>query len=150
MSISQIRTRFGLRTCSSLGERVDKKWVCGTKWHQFWEARKINVTPSSSPSPSPSPHSSLCLPGEQGWRSGENTHLPPMWLGFESRARCHMRVEFVVGSRSFSESFFSGYSGFPLCSKTNISKFQFDVDHEPLAREIVQTHPVLLTSNRLL
>ena len=35
-----------------------------------------------------------------------------------------MWVEFVVGSRPCSERFFSGYSGFPLSSKTNISKFQ--------------------------
>ena len=32
--------------------------------------------------------------------------------------------EFVVGSRPCSERFFSGYSGFPLSLKTNISKFQ--------------------------
>ena len=38
----------------------------------------------------------------------------------------HMWVEFVVGSLPCSERFFSGYSGFPLSSKTNISKFQFD------------------------
>ena len=38
-----------------------------------------------------------------------------------------MRVEFVVGSRRCYERFFSGYSGFPLFSKTNISKFQFDL-----------------------
>ena len=30
-----------------------------------------------------------------------------------------------------SERFFSGYSGFPLSSKTNISKFQFDPDAGP-------------------
>ena len=29
-----------------------------------------------------------------------------------------------------SERFFSGYSGFPLSSKTNISKFQFDLESE--------------------
>ena len=62
-------------------------------------------------------------------------------------------VEFVVGSRPCSERFFSGHSDFPLSSKTNISKFQFDLDyyqalnHEPLAREIAQTFPVLLTVN---
>ena len=54
-----------------------------------------------------------------------------------------------------SERFFSGYSGFPFSSKTNISKFQFDLDycqalyHEPLAREIAQALPVLLTLNKL-
>ena len=37
-----------------------------------------------------------------------------------------MRVEFVIGSLPCSERFFSGYSGFPPSSKTNISKFQFD------------------------
>ena len=74
--------------------------------------------------------------GEQGWRSGESTRLPPVWSGFKSRRRSHMWVEFVVGSLPCSERFFSGYSGFPLSSKTNIFKFQFDqepqVDREPL------------------
>ena len=49
-----------------------------------------------------------------------------MWPGFKCRRRRHMWVEFVVGSLPCSERFFSGYSGFPLSSKTNISKFQFD------------------------
>ena len=49
-----------------------------------------------------------------------------MWPGFKSRRRHHTWVEFVVGSLHCSERFFSGYSGFPLSSKTNIFKFQFD------------------------
>ena len=68
--------------------------------------------------------------GEQGWRSGESARLPPMWPGFDSRSRCHIWVEFVVGSRLCSERFFSGNSSFPLSSKTNISKFQFDLEPE--------------------
>ena len=74
-----------------------------------------------------------------------------MWPGFDSRSRRHMWVEFVVGSRPCSERFSSGYSGLPLSSKTNIFKFQFDLDycrelyHESLAREIDQALPVLLT-----
>ena len=68
----------------------------------------------------------LIILGSKGWRSGESTRLPPMWPGFKSRRRRHMWVEFVVGSLLCSERFFSGYSGFPLSSKTNISKFQFD------------------------
>ena len=47
----------------------------------------------------------------------------------------HTWVEFVVGSLPCSERFLSGYSGFPLSSKTNTSKFQFDqhlVGEEPL------------------
>ena len=42
-----------------------------------------------------------------------------------------MWVEFVVGSRSCSKRFFSGYSGFPLSSNTNISKFQFNRESVP-------------------
>ena len=34
--------------------------------------------------------------------------------------------EFVVGSLLYSERFFSGFSGFPLSLKTNISKSRFD------------------------
>ena len=66
--------------------------------------------------------------GEQGWRSGKSTRLPPMWPGFESRRRCHMWVEFDVVFLLCSERFFSGYSGFPLSSKTNTSKFQLDLE----------------------
>jgi len=66
--------------------------------------------------------------GEQGWHSGESARLPPMWPGFDSQTQRHMWVEFVVGSRPCSERFFSRYFGFPLSSKTNISKFQFDLD----------------------
>ena len=62
--------------------------------------------------------------GEQGWRSGESTRLPPMWLGFSSWTRRHDTWgEFVAGSCPCSEGFFFGYSGFPLSSKTNTSKF---------------------------
>ena len=56
--------------------------------------------------------------------------LPPMWPGFNSQAQHQMWVEFVVGSHPCSERFFSGYSGFPLSSKSNISKFQFDLEFE--------------------
>ena len=78
-------------------------------------------------------------------RCGESARLPPMCPGFGSRIRRHMWVEFVVGSLPCSEKFFSGYYGFPLSSKTSISKFQFDLDycqalyHEPLARVIART-----------
>ena len=67
--------------------------------------------------------------GEQGWHRG-TAGLPPMWPGFDSRTRRHMWVELVVGSHPCSERFFSGYFGFPLSSKTNISKFQFDLESE--------------------
>ena len=61
---------------------------------------------------------------EQGWLSGENTRLPPMWPGLKSWRRRHMWVEFDVGSllapRDFSNVSFS------LSSKTKTYKFQFD------------------------
>ena len=53
---------------------------------------------------------------------------PPMWLGIDSRTRHNMWVDFFSGSLLSSERFFSGYSGFPLPSKPNISKFLFDPD----------------------
>ena len=62
----------------------------------------------------------------KGWRSCESARCLPMWPWFISRRRCHMWVEFVVGSRLCSERFSSEYSGLPLSSKTNISKLQFD------------------------
>ena len=43
-----------------------------------------------------------------------------MWPGFDSPIRRLMWAEFV-GSLSCSERFFSGYSGFPLSPKANIS-----------------------------
>ena len=56
----------------------------------------------------------------QGWRSGESICLPPMWPGFDSQIRRQVWVDFV-GSLLCTERFFSGYSGFPLFSKTNIN-----------------------------
>ena len=63
---------------------------------------------------------------------GALRRLSPMLCGLGTRTRRHMWVEFVVGSRPCSERFFSGYSGFPLSSKTNISKFQFDLESVPI------------------
>ena len=70
------------------------------------------------------PYCPYCPYWEQGWRSGESARLPPMCPGFDSRTRRHMWVEFV-GSLLCSERFFSGYSGSPLSSKTNI---RFDLE----------------------
>ena len=43
----------------------------------------------------------------------------------------HEWVKLVVGSLLCCERFFSGFSGFPLSSKINISKFQFDRIQDP-------------------
>ena len=53
-----------------------------------------------------------------------------------------MWVEFVVGSLPCCERFFSGYSGFPLSPKTNISKFQFD--QESARRRTTPNHYLFL------
>ena len=73
--------------------------------------------------------------GSMGWRSGESTRLPPMWLGFKFWRRGYMWVEFVVGSLLCSERFFSGYSGFPSPQKPtfpNSNSTMNEVDEEPL------------------
>ena len=56
---------------------------------------------------------------EQWWRSDESTRLPQTWPGFDCQIRRHVWVEFV-GSLLCSEKFSSGYSGFPLSSKSYI------------------------------
>ena len=81
-----------------------------------------------------------CNHGEQGWRSGESTRLPPMWPGFESWRRRHMWVEFVVGSLPCSERFFSG---FPLSLKTNTFKFQFDLERTDTSQRVLMNSLVL-------
>ena len=87
--------------------------------------------------------------GEQGWCSGESARLPPMCPGFDSRTRRHMWAEFV-GSLLCSERFFSGNSGFPLPSKTNIWFDLFDlqspqlVQHSCSARMIWDSNKVII------
>ena len=92
----------------------------------------------------------------QLWRSSESTRLPPMWPRFDSRTR-HQYVDWVCcWFSSLLREVLSGYSSFPLSSKANIPKFQFDLDycqalyHEPIAREIAQALPVLLAFKKLL
>ena len=67
-----------------------------------------------------------------------------------------IRVEFVVGSHPCSERFFCRYCTFPLSLKSNICKFQFDLDycqvlyHVPLTWQIAPAVPLLMTLNQLL
>ena len=69
--------------------------------------------------------------GEQGWRSGKSARLPPMWPGIDSRTRRHMWVEFVVSSRPCSEGFSPGCPVSLPPQKTNISRFQLDLESVP-------------------
>ena len=85
--------------------------------------------------------------GEQGWYSGKSARPSQCVPGSITLhgITCGLSLLFVLYS---APRFFSSYSGFPLSSKTNISKFQFDLDycqalyHEPLARVITQALPV--------
>ena len=67
--------------------------------------------------------------GEQGmargWERSPPTNVARIQIP-ASTPYMGMWVEFVVGFLLCSEKFFSGHSGFPLSSKINISKFQFD------------------------
>ena len=55
----------------------------------------------------------------------------PMCPGFDSRTLRHIWVEFVVSSLLCSERFSSGYPGFPLSSKTNISNSNSSLESVP-------------------
>ena len=63
----------------------------------------------------------------KGWHNGESTRLPPMWPGFRvptlmpyvGRVCCWF-------SPLLQWFFFAVHSGFPLSSKTNTAKLQFD------------------------
>ena len=55
-----------------------------------------------------------------------------------------MWVEFVVGSLpNCSKRIFSRYSGFPLSSKTNTSKFQFDLERTDTFKQVHMNSYVL-------
>ena len=51
-----------------------------------------------------------------------------MWPGLDSGSQSHMWVEFVVGSRHCSEGFSPGTPDLFPPQKTNILKFQFDLE----------------------
>ena len=58
---------------------------------------------------------------QQGWCSVESTRLQPMWSGFDSRSRCHMWVEFVIGSLLAPRGFSPGAPVFPSPQKPTLS-----------------------------
>ena len=67
--------------------------------------------------------------GEQGMAQGRERSPPTNVARVQipaSTPYVGMWVEFVAGFLLCSERFFSGHSGFPLSSKINISKIQFD------------------------
>ena len=62
----------------------------------------------------------------QGWDSSETARLPLLWPRFDSRARRHMWVEFVVCYRPCAQGFSRGSSVLLPPQKNQQSKFQFD------------------------
>ena len=101
--------------------------------HPASKLSEILLAGRSSTSSTSSSSSSLCSSSsscwEQGWRSGDSTRLPSMWPGFKCwrRAICGLSLllVFPFAPRGFSP----GTLVFPLSSKTNISKFQFDQEN---------------------
>jgi len=79
--------------------------------------KKIGLSPSI-----PFPISYWGAGMAQWWLHSPPTYVARVWI----RTCGHEWVKLVVGSLLCSERFFSGLSGFPLSSKINISKFQFD------------------------
>ena len=70
----------------------------------------------------------LNLKHKQGSRDGavvRVSHLPPVWPGFNSWTQCHMWVEFVVGSRPFSEGFSLSSPVFLPPQKPTFSNFNW-------------------------
>jgi hypothetical protein len=49
------------------------------------------------------------MAGKHGWHSGKGACLSPLWPGFNSWARCHMWVEFVVDSLPCFKGFSPGF-----------------------------------------
>ena len=60
-----------------------------------------------------------------------------------------MWVDFVVGCLSGSERLFSGYSGFPLSLKTNISKLQFDLKRTDTFQRIEYVGKQIINNDKL-
>ena len=61
--------------------------------------------------------------GEKGWHSDESTRLPPMWPGFDLTCGLSLLLVLVPALRVFLLVL-----QFPSSTKTNISKFQFDLE----------------------
>ena len=70
--------------------------------------------------------------GEQGCHSGENTRLPTMWPEFDFGPLSCISGSSLLLVLALLRGIFSRFSGFPLSTKTNISKFQFDQDRDPI------------------
>ena len=68
---------------------------------------------------------------------------PTNWPGFNSRTRCHMWVEIVVGSRPCSEGFLSVSSGFSSLLKNQ--HFQISIRSATRGPQVCQSQTVRVT-----
>ena len=69
--------------------------------------------------------------GEQGWRSGESSCLPPMWSGFKSRHRRHLcGLSLLLVLSLVTRGFSPGTPVFSSPSNSNLTRNQ--VDEQPL------------------
>ena len=67
----------------------------------------------------------------QWWEHSPSTNV----AGFDSQTRRHMSVDLLL-VLSLLRGFFSRFFSFPPSTKTNISKFQFDLDRGPALADV--------------
>ena len=73
--------------------------------------------------------------GEQGWRSGESTRLPPLWPGFKSRRRTICGLSLLLVLSLAPRGFSPGTPVFPSPQKSafpNSNSTRNQVDEESL------------------
>lgn len=75
---------------------------------------------------------------EQGWRSGDNSRLPPTFPEFDSGlVSCMVRVCCCFRLTLLRELFFLGISGFPSSTETNFAKFEWKPAKADVALKIL-------------
>ena len=97
---------------------------------------------SSRPPNTPLEIATEGVPGGKG-----EQHLPPMQASHQCGpssipghgVKCGLSL-LLVSSHPCSERFFSRYSGFPLSSKTNISKFQLTLKSPEIIQPFIKSH----------
>ena len=65
--------------------------------------------------------------GSKGWRSGESTRLPPMWLRFSPGVAAICGLSLLLVLSSSPRAFPPGTLVFPLTLKANTFIYQFDL-----------------------
>ena len=94
------------------------------------------------------PFFSFPFTGEQGWRSGESTRLPPMWPRFDSQTRRHKWVEFVLVLFSASRVFLRVLQFSPLSKNQHTADSSLAVSCAPRSHMDPQSPDLSRSSDR--